>query len=78
MQSNTILDAALGGFFMPKIRWKEGTLVDNKEILKALANTHNALLQIPVCGDNAILMATALTNLRGLTQALSSEAKNDG
>lgn len=52
--------------------------MDNKEILKALANTHNALLQIPVCGDHAILMATALTNLRGLTQALSSEAKSDG
>lgn len=48
--------------------------MDNKELLKSLADTHNLIMQIAVRGEDAIRVARALTNLRGLTQALSSES----
>lgn len=43
------------------------------EILQCVANAHNHLAQISVCGDGAIRMGEALMELRVLAQELQTD-----
>lgn len=43
------------------------------DILREVVQAHNCIAGIPVSGDNAILMANALTVLRGLVSELQKE-----
>ena len=51
--------------------------MDNKEILKSLADIHNILMQVTVRGEDTLRMARVLTDLRGLTQVLSPKADSN-
>lgn len=48
------------------------------EIVQHIANIHNCLVQIQVCGDGAIMMGDTLKELRFLVQELQKdiEAEN--
>lgn len=43
------------------------------DILKEVAQAHNCIANIPVSGDNVILMANAITALRSLAGELQKE-----
>lgn len=47
--------------------------MNHTNILRKVAQAHNCIAGIPVSGDNAILMANALTVLRSLVDELQKE-----
>lgn len=47
------------------------------KVLSSVVNIHNQIVQIAVRGDDAIIMANAIVNLRNLANELQGEIKLD-
>lgn len=52
--------------------------MDKTEILQHIINSHNRLVKVMVSGDNAIMVADTLREMRMLAQDLQSDIDAEG